>query len=198
MPFAESDAQATFFGDPFDPKTPQAAPRGRMPSLGGASGIPASLSFGLMTPSAANWGNMAQNYYMQEPHSQAHASQTLPAITPSIFDNLGLPAGSNGFMGTNVGDMSDMAQFGFGAEGEAGLGVNGDICGNLDRYYTGMDGQGVSTNGENTTQGSQINMTQSDSSNGLTNYAFELLQKQSVWNLDEESLNFLQQQGQRW
>ncbi|SPC65121.1 related to transcriptional activator acu-15 [Ustilago sp. UG-2017b] len=198
MPFAESDAQATFFGDPFDPKTPQAAPRARMPSLGGASGIPASLSFGLMTPSAANWGNMAQNYYMQEPHSQAHASQTLPAITPSIFDNLGLPAGSNGFTGTNVGDMSDMAQFGFGAEGEAGLSVNGNICGNLDRYYTGMDGQGVSTNGENTTQGSQINIPQSDSSNGLTNYAFELLQKQSVWNLDEESLNFLQQQGQRW
>ncbi|KAJ1030501.1 hypothetical protein NDA16_001410 [Ustilago loliicola] len=197
MPFADSDAQSVLFGDPFGRKTPQPAPRARMPSLSGASGIPASLSFGLMTPSVANWGNMAQNDYLQGPHSQASAYQPLPAITSSIFDNLSLPAGQGGFMAGNVGDMSDMSQFGFGAGAESGLSADGDMFGSLDRYYTGTDGQVMSTTGDNTTQGSQTNTSQSDGSSGLTSYAFELLQKQSVWNLDEESLKFLQQQGQR-
>lgn len=191
MPFADSDTQSALFGDPFGPKTPQPAPRARMPSLSGASGIPASLSFGLMTPSVTNWGNLAQNDYLHGPHSQASAYQPLPAITPSIFDNLSLPAGAAGFMG-DFSDMSDVGQFGFGTGAESGLGANGNMFGGLDGYYSGNDGQRVPTTGDNTTQGSN---TPSDGSNGLTSYAFELLQKQSVWNLDEESLSFLQQQG---
>ena len=53
-----ADDASTFNGKPFEPRTPQSAPRARMPSFSGASGIPASLSFGLMTPSsAAHWGH---------------------------------------------------------------------------------------------------------------------------------------------
>ena len=191
----DSSANQAFFTDPFGPTTPQAAPRARMPSLSGASGIPASFSFGLMTPSASNWGTGGGNDYMQGPHSQASAYQSVPAVTPSIFDNLGLPSGSDDMMASNFGDMSDLSQFGFGAGGTSGMGMNGNTYDGLDRFYNGQSAKNFQANHDG--GGQQADTPQSDSSNGLTNYAFELLQKQSLWNLDENALLLLQQRGQQ-
>lgn len=191
-PQADFSANPSFFGgEYYGPKTPQAAPRARMPSLSGASGIPASLSFGLISPSIAQWGNTANTDYMQGPHSQAAAYQSIPAVTPSIFDNFSLPSGPDDVMASNFGDMSDMSQFGFAAGGAPAYGGNGNgYGGNLDRFYQGQEGQ--SGQGSN-----EVATPQSDSSNGLTSYAFELLQKQSLWTLDPEALNILQQRGQQ-
>ncbi|SPO19755.1 related to transcriptional activator acu-15 [Ustilago trichophora] len=189
-----ADENQVLFGDPFGPRTPQPAPRARMPSLSGASGIPASLSLGLVTPSATQWVNGAEHDYLQGPHSQSTSFQSVPAITPSIFDNFGLPGSSDDIMAANIGNMPDMSQFGFAAGGNSGFGVNGDVFSGLDQFYTGQNVQG---NHESNGQGSHANTPQSDGSNGLANYAFELLQKQSVWNLDDDSLTFLQQRGQQ-
>lgn len=180
------------FGDPFGPRTPQPAPRARMPSLSGASGIPASLSFGFMTPSAAHWGNGAESDYLQGPHSQASAYQSVPAVTPSIFDNLGLSGGADDIMAANMGDLTDMSQFSFAGAGD-GLGAS-DMFSGLDQFNMGQSVQG---NSDGNGQGSHGHTPQSDSSNGLASYAFELLQKQSVWNLDDDSLQLLQQRGKR-
>lgn len=196
LPFGHADANSNqvLFGDPFGPRTPQPAPRARMPSLSGASGIPASLSFGLMTPSAVQWGNVADTDYLQGPHSQAAAYQPVPAITPSIFDNLGLPSGSDDMMGSNTGDVPDMSQFNFATGGNA---LNADFFGSLDQYYPGTGQNQGQPNNDAKDRDSHANTPQSDGSNGLASYAFELLQKQSVWDLDEDSLNLLQQRGQR-
>ncbi len=194
MSLPDADTSSALFGDPFGSKTPQAVPRARMPSLSGASGIPASLSFGLMSPSvAAQWGNQNEHDYLQGPHSQAGGSmyQGVPAITPSIFDNLGLPGTTEEMMAANIGDLSGVHQYGYGPGGSsAGLGGNGDMFGGMDRYYTdNQGGQGGMDGGAS----SHANTPQSDGSSGLANYAFELLQKQSVWNLDQDSLNMLNQ-----
>lgn len=181
--------QSFFSADPFGPRTPQPAQRGRMPSLSGASGIPASLSFGLLTPSTASqWGIGGGDDYLQGAHSQASAYQPLPAVTPSIFDNLGLSSSSDDLLPTSMGGMS---QFGFANDSTGGNMMSGDdmFGGSLDRYYTG------GPNGSNGGGGGDT--PQSDGSGGLASYAFELLQKQSVWNLDDDSLTLLQQRAQR-
>lgn len=180
----------SFFGiDPSGPKTPQPVPRARMPSLSGASGLPPSLSFGLMTPSTtAQWGvGGADADYLNGPHSQASTYQPLPAVTPSIFDNLSLPGSAEEIMSTS---MADMPPFAFSNEVPgANVGMNGeDIFGGpLDRYYTNQGASG----------GGGEDPLQSDGSSGFVNYAFDLLQKQSVWNLDDDSLTLLQQRAQK-
>ncbi|SNX81420.1 related to transcriptional activator acu-15 [Melanopsichium pennsylvanicum] len=185
------------FGDPFWLSTPRPVPRGRVSSVSFASGIAAPLSFGLMTPSASHWGSSGDGSdYLQGPLSQMSNYQSVPAVTPSMFDNLRLSGGSDEFMPANIGGTSDMSQFGFMPNPGAGPGVNGDVFSGLDQYFAGQN-QANPANGEGHGQSSHANTPQSDGSNGLASYAFELLQKESVWNLDDESLSFLQQRGQR-
>uniref|UniRef100_V5F2R6 Zn(2)-C6 fungal-type domain-containing protein n=2 Tax=Kalmanozyma brasiliensis (strain GHG001) TaxID=1365824 RepID=V5F2R6_KALBG len=154
------------FGETVGLKTPQPAGRARMPSLSGASG----LAFGLMTPSlATGWGVPGDTDYLHGPHSQSTSFQNIPAVTPSIFDSLGLPGNADDLM---QGGMPDMSQFAF-PDDAAAMGAN------FDHYYP----PGQTTSGDT---------PQSDSSSGLASYAFELLQNQSVY----DSLNLMQQRGQ--
>ncbi|CDU23715.1 related to transcriptional activator acu-15 [Sporisorium scitamineum] len=175
--------------DPFGPKTPQAAQTARMRTLSGATGLPASLSFGLMTPSGgAAWGTgVTEADYLSGPLSAPYLA--VPAVTPSIFDNLGLGGGGvDDVMHGNVGSMPDMSQFAFSEAAAAGAGFGGaagDVFGgSLDQFYAaqGNGGQGD---------------TPTSDGSGLASYAFELLQNQSVWNLDDDSLNLLQQRSQQ-
>ncbi|SPO43119.1 related to transcriptional activator acu-15 [Moesziomyces antarcticus] len=186
--------------DPFGPKTPQPPQRARIPSLSGASGIPAALSFGFLTPSGGNWAPGMEADYLQGPHAQM-GYQSMPSITPSIFDNLNLPPSTDEMLPPNVSNLAGMSQFNYGASsnGTNGLGVQGDAYGNFGRYYGGGDNALGASQGpeEARAQTGDVNTPQSDGSNGLASYAFELLQKQSVWNLDDDSLSFLQQCGQQ-
>ena len=92
-------------------------------------------------------------------------------------------------MQATVGDMPDMSQFAFANDASAGgFGANatagGDMFGgSLDQFYAAQNGQGSG------------DTPQSDGSGGLASYAFELLQNQSVWNLDDDSLRLLQQRS---
>ncbi|TKY90139.1 hypothetical protein EX895_000137 [Sporisorium graminicola] len=188
------NGQAVNGSDPFGPKTPQPSQSARMRTLSGATGLPASLSFGLMTPSAGvHWGtNLTEPDYLNGPHSGVY-SQSIPAVTPSIFDNLGLSGGVDDVMQASVGNMPDMSQFGFAnspaATGVAGFGgAAGDVFGGgLEQFYA-AGAQGVGGSGDT---------PNSDGSGGLASYAFELLQNQSVWNLDDDSLNLLQQRSRQ-
>ncbi|CBQ67503.1 related to transcriptional activator acu-15 [Sporisorium reilianum SRZ2] len=184
-------ADGQLASDAFGAKTPQATHTARMRTLSGASGLPASLSFGLMTPSAgAHWGaGVTEADYLSGPHSSAYPA--VPAVTPSIFDNLGLGAGVDDAMQGAVGSMPDMSQFAFAndpaaaavAGGAFGGGAGDVFGGSLDQFYA------AGANG-------RADTPKSDGSSGLASYAFELLQNQSVWSLDDDSLNLLQQRGQ--
>ncbi|TKY89747.1 hypothetical protein EX895_001532 [Sporisorium graminicola] len=169
LPCPNNEAQP-FHADLFGPITPQPAPHVRMPSQRGASGIPSSLSFGLMTPSsAAHWG-LAEADYLNGPHSQATSYHSVPAVTPSIFDNLGLCGGIDDMRRATAGNIPDMWQSTFSnnlVAAAAGLGDNatsgggGMFGGSLEQFYA--------------TQGGGGDTPQSDGSSGLTSYAFELL-----------------------
>lgn len=195
----ERNVQQELVGDVFGARTPQPRSRSRIPSVSGGTGIPASLSFGLLTPSASQWVNSGGAEYHGGLDSQASSYQSIPAVTPSIFDNLGLSGGSDDMMAANIGAMADLSQFNLGANGAPGLGANGGMFESLDQYYPGSgNGHGVQgVNGDGTGQDTHTDTPQSDGSNGLTSYAFELLQKQSVWSLDDDSLNLMQQHSRQ-
>ncbi|PWZ02906.1 hypothetical protein BCV70DRAFT_143909, partial [Testicularia cyperi] len=171
--------------------TPQPFQRPRMPSLGGDSGLTGSMTFGMITPSAFGWapGGMSQGSdfdYLQGPHSQANYQQPVPAMTPSIFDNLNLgPTMPSAGMGGDGGGMSGFADFSFGNPNTNGAGGN-----------FGMPPVNSGVNySEAQNSASHGSTPQSDA--GIANIAFELLQKQSVWGLEDDYLSLLNRQKPR-
>lgn len=186
LSFARADSEQNG-GDPCGPKSSRPTQTARMSTLSGATGLPASLSFGLVTPSAlVHFGAaVIEADSVDGPHSVAYKSPS-PVLTPNIFDNLGLISGLDCVVQAPAGNMPEMSQFHFakdprsGAVAEFGGGA-GDVCGGgLDDFQAGAQARSATGDTPN-----------SDGSGGSTSYMFEFFQNQSVQNMNDEPPNFL-------